>query len=286
MKNQDQQNYYRIAEAIEYIRNNFKRQPGLDEVAAHIHLSPFHFQRLFSDWAGTTPKKFLQYISLEHAKQLLKEQQVTLFDAAFETGLSGTGRLHDLFIHIEGMTPADYKNGGRNLVINYSFADSPFGNLIVASTPKGICYLAFVDDETEAYGHLEKQFPSALFQRKQDLLQQNALSIFQMKPGNLSDIKLHLKGTPFQLKVWEALLKIPLGKLSTYGRIAAQIDNAGASRAVGTAIGSNPVSFLIPCHRVIQSSGAIGGYMWGSTRKTAMIGWESARTDRSEMSGF
>lgn len=286
MKNQYPQNYYRIAEAIEYLRSNFKRQPGLEEVAAHVNLSPFHFQRLFSAWAGTTPKKFLQYISLEHAKQLLKEQQVTLFDAAFDTGLSGTGRLHDLFMHIEGMTPADYKNGGINLVINYSFDDSPFGNVIVASTPKGICYMAFVDDEAEAYGHLQKQFPNALFQHKQDLLQQNALSIFQQSSGSLSDIKLHLKGTPFQLKVWGALLKIPMGKLSTYGRIAAQIDNAGASRAVGTAIGSNPVSFLIPCHRVIQSSGAIGGYMWGSTRKMAMIGWESARTDRSEMSEF
>ncbi len=277
------QNYYRVAEAIEYIRNNFRTQPGLDEVAAHVHLSPFHFQRLFSEWAGTTPKKFLQYISIGHAKQLLKEQQATLFDAAFETGLSGTGRLHDLFIHIEGMTPAEYKNGGKDLVINYSFADSPFGNLIVASTPKGICYMAFVDEETEAISHLEKQFPRAFFQRKQDMRQQNALSIFYKEPGSLSDIKLHLKGTSFQLKVWEALLKIPLGKLSTYGRIAAQIDNAGASRAVGTAIGSNPVSFLIPCHRVIQSSGAIGGYMWGSTRKMAMIGWESAKTDCSEI---
>ncbi len=283
VNNQHPHNYYRIAEAIEYISTHFRSQPGLDEVAAHVHLSPFHFQRLFSDWAGTTPKKFLQYISIGYAKQLLKEQQATLFDAAFETGLSGTGRLHDLFIHIEGMTPAEYKNGGRNLMINYSFADSPFGSLIVASTPKGICYLAFVDDEKEAVAHLQKQFPHALFQRREDLLQQNALSIFQKGRGSLPEIKLHLKGTPFQLKVWEALLKIPLGKLSTYGRVAAQINNAGASRAVGTAIGSNPVSFLIPCHRVIQSSGAFGGYMWGSTRKTAMIGWEIAKTYKSEM---
>ena len=280
VNNQHQQNYYRIAEAIEYIRSNFRRQPGLDEVAAQVHLSPFHFQRLFSEWAGTTPKKFLQYISLEHAKQLLKEQQATLFDAAFETGLSGTGRLHDLFIGIEGMTPAEYKNGGKNLLINYSFADSPFGNVVVASTSKGVCYMAFVEEETTVPEDLKRRFPRAVYQMKSDVNQQNALSIFQSDWSSLSDIKLHLKGTPFQLKVWEALLKIPMGKLSTYGRIAAQIGNAGASRAVGTAIGSNPVSFLIPCHRVIQSSGNMGGYMWGTTRKTVMIGWENAQTDR------
>ncbi|MCE5179801.1 MAG: methylated-DNA--[protein]-cysteine S-methyltransferase [Porphyromonadaceae bacterium] len=280
MNNQHQQNYYRIAEAIEYIRSNFRRQPGLDEVAAQVHLSPFHFQRLFSEWAGTTPKKFLQYISLEHAKQLLKEQQATLFDTAFETGLSGTGRLHDLFVGIEGMTPAEYKNGGKNLLISYSFAESPFGNVVVASTSKGVCYMAFVEEEKAVPEDLKRRFPRAVYQMKSDLNQQNALSIFQSDWSRLSDIKLHLKGTPFQLKVWEALLKIPMGKLSTYGRIAAQIGNAGASRAVGTAIGSNPVSFLIPCHRVIQSSGNMGGYMWGTTRKTVMIGWENAQTDR------
>ncbi|MEL7600103.1 MAG: cysteine methyltransferase [Bacteroidetes bacterium GWD2_45_23] len=280
MNNQHQQDYYRIAEAIEYIRSNFRKQPGLDEVAAQVHLSPFHFQRLFSEWAGTTPKKFLQYISLEHAKQLLKEQQATLFDTAFETGLSGTGRLHDLFIGIEGMTPAEYKNGGKNLLISYSFGDSPFGKVVVASTSKGICYMAFVEEETTVPEDLKRRFPRAVYQMKSDLNQQNALSIFQSDWSRLSDIKLHLKGTPFQLKVWEALLKIPMGKLSTYGRIAAQIGNAGASRAVGTAIGSNPVSFLIPCHRVIQSSGNMGGYMWGTTRKTVMIGWENVQTDR------
>jgi len=280
VNNQHQQNYYRIAEAIEYIRSNFRRQPGLDEVAAQVHLSPFHFQRLFSEWAGTTPKKFLQYISLEHAKQLLKEQQATLFDTAFETGLSGTGRLHDLFVGIEGMTPAEYKNGGKNLLISYSFAESPFGNVVVASTSKGVCYMAFVEEEKAVPEDLKRRFPRAVYQMKSDLNQQNALSIFQSDWSRLSDIKLHLKGTPFQLKVWEALLKIPMGKLSTYGRIAAQIGNAGASRAVGTAIGSNPVSFLIPCHRVIQSSGNMGGYMWGTTRKTVMIGWENAQTDR------
>lgn len=269
--------YNRIAEAIDYIKENFKSQPNVDEIAEQIHLSPSHFKRLFTEWAGTSPKRFLQYISVEHAKKILKDEQATLSDTAFETGLSSTSRLHDLFVNIEGMSPAEYKNGGKNLSINYSFAESPFGSLIVASTPKGICYMAFENEEGEALGKLAAKFPNATFQQKLDFLQQGALFIFQNDWSKLNDIKLHLKGTDFQLKVWESLLKIPMGKLSTYGSIAEHIGTPNASRAVGTAIGSNPVAFLIPCHRVIQSSGAFGGYMWGATRKTAIIGWEGAK---------
>ena len=280
MSTQEEINYNRVAQAIDYIKANFKEQPSLDEVAANVHLSPFHLQRIFSEWAGTSPKKFLQYISIEHAKKLLAENDATLFDAAYETGLSGTSRLHDLFINIEGMTPAEYKNGGKNLAINYSFAESPFGNIIVASTQKGICYMAFNEDEKQALLALKSKFPNALFHQKLDLIQQNALFIFQNDWSKLNEIKLHLKGTDFQLKVWETLLKIPMGQLSTYGSIAQKIKNQNASRAVGTAIGSNPVAFLIPCHRVIQSSGNFGGYMWGNTRKTAIIGWEAASFDR------
>src|SRR5690554_3887406 len=280
MKEQDNINYKRIAEAIDYIKTNFKEQPNLDEVAKKVHLSPFHFQRLFTKWAGTSPKKFLQYISVQHAKNLLcGEHEANLFDTAYETGLSGAGRLHDLFINIEGMTPFEYKNGGKNLSINYSFAESPFGNLIVASTSKGICYIAFEDDEEKAIEDLKRRFPNALYQLKLDISQQNALFIFQNDWSKLSEIKLHLKGTDFQLKVWEALLKIPMGGLSTYGKIACKIGKPTASRAVGTAIGSNPVAFLIPCHRVIQSTGIFGGYMWGSTRKTAIIGWEGVKAN-------
>lgn len=178
------------------------------------------------------------------------------------------------------MTPAEYKNGGKNLTINYSFAESPFGNIIVASTQKGICYMAFNEDEKEALSALKSKFPNALFHQKLDLIQQNALFIFQNDWSKLNEIKLHLKGTDFQLKVWETLLKIPMGRLSTYGSIAQKIKNPNASRAVGTAIGSNPVAFLIPCHRVIQSSGNFGGYMWGNTRKTAIIGWEAAHSEK------
>ncbi|RKR09582.1 AraC family transcriptional regulator of adaptative response/methylated-DNA-[protein]-cysteine methyltransferase [Flavobacterium sp. 90] len=279
MNTQENINYNRIAEAIDYIKANFKDQPNLDEVAEKVHLSPFHFQRLFSDWAGTSPKKFLQYTSLEHAKKLLKENQATISETAYETGLSGTSRLHDLFVNIEGMTPAEYKNGGKNLEINFSFAESPFGNIIVASTNKGVCFMAFAEDEEIGFLDLKNKFPNATFSRKLDLAQQNALFIFQNDWSKLSEIKLHLKGTDFQLKVWETLLKIPMGQLSTYGTIAHQIEKPNASRAVGTAIGSNPVAFLIPCHRVIQSSGVFGGYMWGNTRKTAIIGWEGVQVN-------
>jgi AraC family transcriptional regulator of adaptative response/methylated-DNA-[protein]-cysteine methyltransferase len=181
------------------------------------------------------------------------------------------------------MTPAEYKNGGKSLLINYSFAESPFGNLIVASTSKGICYMAFDNKESNAFNNLKQKFPNATFQHKRDLTQQNALFLFENDWSKLSEIKLHLKGTDFQLKVWETLLKIPMGQLSTYGKIADQIGNPNASRAVGTAIGNNPVALLIPCHRVIQSSGNIGGYMWGSTRKTAIIGWEGAKSAPAEI---
>lgn len=278
MTGQKQINYNRVAEAINYIKENFKDQPSLDEIAQAVHLSPFHFQRLFTNWAGVSPKKFMQYISVKYAKQLLLEKQATLFDTAYETGLSSTGRLHDLFINIEGMTPGEYKNGGESLLINYSFAESPFGNLIVASTSKGICHIAFINHEQEGLTNLKLRFPNAKHIQVVDKIQQDALFIFQYNWSKLNQIKLHLNGTTFQLKVWEALLKIPLGNLTTYGSIAKGIEKPKASRAVGTAIGSNPIAFLIPCHRVIQSSGKIGGYMWGNTRKTAIIGWEASKT--------
>ena len=281
MKPQETINFNRIAEAIEYLTQNFKEQPNLDEVAEKVHLSPFHFQRLFTDWAGVSPKRFLQFLTIEYAKNILKEKQASLFDVAFETGLSGTGRLHDLFIKIEGMTPGEYKNGGAELSINYSFAESPFGNLLVASTEKGICHMGFVDDEAEALHNLKQQFPNAGYKQVVDLIQQNALYIFTYDWNRLDQVKLHLKGTPFQIKVWETLLKIPVGGLSTYKNIAERINNPNALRAVGSAIGQNPVAFIIPCHRVIQSTGTFGNYHWGTGRKTAMIGWEAAKVSAS-----
>lgn len=277
MNTKDTIQYKRIEKAIDFIRQNFRQQPTLDEIAQAVHLSSSRFQRLFTEWAGTSPKKFLQYISVEYAKKLLRDNDATLFDTAFDTGLSSTSRLHDLFINIEGMTPAEYKNGGINLTIDYNFSSSPFGNILIASTQKGICHLAFEENFTIAFEQLKSRFPNAIVQEQMTSIQQNALFIFQSDWSKLKEVKLHLKGTDFQLKVWESLLKIPFGKLSSYGNIAKQIGNPNASRAVGTAIGNNPIAFLIPCHRVIQSSGTFDGYQWGTNRKTAIIGWEQSK---------
>lgn len=232
METQQELDYKRVAEAISFFKENFKSQPKLEDVAGHVNLSPFHFQRMFQQWAGVTPKQFLQYLSVEHAKNIIATTGASLFDTAYETGLSGTGRLHDLFIKVEGMTPGEWKNGGALLNINYSFADTPFGKVIVASTDKGICHMAFADEGEE--------------------------------------------GTDFQIRIWQTLLEVPVGGLTTYSAVAQKAGYNGASRAVGTAIGNNPVAFLIPCHRVIKSTGEIGQYHWGTIRKNAIIGWEAA----------
>jgi len=265
--------YDKIAEALHFIQENFKKQPSLDEIAESVHLSPFHFQRLFTEFVGTSPKNFLQYTTLNYAKSLLNKQQ-TLFDTTFHSGLSSTSRLHDLFIKIEGMSPAEYQNGGRNLSISYSFSHTPFGSIIVASTAKGICHLMFHGSEEEGLQYLQTQFPNATFKEEANALHEKALVLFQENTTKQETLKLHLKGTDFQLKVWSALLKIPYGDVSTYGDLAKKIEQPNASRAVGTAIGSNPVAFLIPCHRVIRQSGELGGYMWGETRKRVILAYE------------
>lgn len=280
---ENHQHYVKIAQAIEYIKGHFQQQPTLNELAEIVNLSPFHFQRLFSEWAGVSPKKFIQYMSVEHAKTLLKEPQSNLLDTAYATGLSGTGRLHDLFINIEAMTPGEYKNAGQSLAIDYSFADSPFGQVLIASTAKGICHIEFVESELQGEASLQDIYANATLKLNATIAHQQAQSIFfnqsECRSDQAAQIKLHLKGSDFQLKVWQALLNIPLGQLASYGSIAKMIGKPSASRAVGTAIGSNPVAFLIPCHRVIQGSGNSGGYRWGETRKSAIIGWESAKLE-------
>jgi AraC family transcriptional regulator of adaptative response/methylated-DNA-[protein]-cysteine methyltransferase len=268
-------NYDRVAVAIEYLSNHFREQPDLDKMASIVNLSPFHFQRLFTEWAGVSPKKFIQYLSVNYAKQILREN--TLLDTAWETGLSGSGRLHDLFITIEGMTPGEYKNGGESLLIRYSFHESPFGRILIASTGKGICFMAFETEEEDALEMLHNLFQNAGFIHQSDSMHTAALA-FVSNFKTDDTIRLHLKGTSFQLKVWEALLRIPSGRLTTYGAVAQRINHPGASRAVGTAVGSNPVALLIPCHRVIQQSGIFGHYHWGTVRKKALIAWEASKT--------
>ncbi|WP_017256825.1 bifunctional helix-turn-helix domain-containing protein/methylated-DNA--[protein]-cysteine S-methyltransferase [Pedobacter arcticus] len=282
MKTETGFNYQLVAKAIAYLVDNFKQQPSLEQIAEHVNLSPFHFQKIFSDWAGVSPKKFAQYLNVNYAKQLLhKNETLNLFDTALETGLSGTSRLYDLFVKIEGMTPGEFKNGGQALHINYSFTSSYFGDVLIASTTKGICYLAFYEDSKLALELLKTDFPKADFKEVLDDLQQSVIYVLQQDFTAPQSIKLHLKGTDFQLKVWEALLNIPFGELNTYGSIALEVGSPNAARAVGTAIGNNPVAFLIPCHRVIQNSGKLGGYMWGLNRKTAMLGWEASKINKN-----
>lgn len=277
MSEQQLFDFERIATAIEYMYTNFRSQPGLDEVAAQVNMSPFHFQRMFQEWAGVSPKKFSQYLNVNNARNILKDSQLNLFDTATETGLSGTGRLYDLFVKIEGMTPGEYKNGGKSLKINYLISQSIFGQMLTASTGKGICYLAFSEDKGQMLTELKELFPNASFTEQTDEGIEQVIRFFGLDWNNPKEIKLHLKGTAFQLKVWETLLKIPEGQLATYGEIAKKIQNPKATRAVGSAVGDNPVSFLIPCHRIIRSSGVLGQYHWGPARKKAMIGWEAVR---------
>lgn len=266
-----------IEKAIIYINDHFKEQPSLNQIAEAVNFSPFHFQRIFTEWAGVSPKKFIQNISLAYAKGLLK-RRMTLLDVAYDTGLSGSNRLHDLFVNIERMTPGEFKNGGDSLSINYCFADSPFGKVIIASTHRGICHIHFEKDEANAINGLKSCFPNASYDQVKDEFQHEVLLFYGEDWRQPGKIKLHLAATEFQIKVWESLLKIPIGMLSTYSDIAYHIGKPRAFRAVGTAIGNNPIAFIIPCHRVIQNNGKIGQYIWGPERKAAIIGWEISKT--------
>jgi AraC family transcriptional regulator of adaptative response/methylated-DNA-[protein]-cysteine methyltransferase len=270
--------FQRIAAALAYLRTNFQAQPSLEVAAEYAHWSPFHFQRKFQEWAGVSPKKFLQYLSLDHAKSLLRAQN-SVADAAYETGLSSTGRLHDLFVTLEAMTPGEYRNGGAALAIAYSFGESPFGTYLVASTAKGICKLVFVEDEMTALDELLQEWPNAIFVAGEMPAHAQVARFFARCFSPTDRLHLHLKGTAFQLKIWESLLRIPEGQLRTYSQLAEAAENGAAVRAAGTAIGANPVGYLIPCHRVIRGTGELGQYRWGTTRKAALLGWEAAQTE-------
>ena len=279
LKTQEVTDYQRVENAIGYITKNFKEEPSLAEIASAINLSQYHFQRLFSRWVGVSPKKFIQFVKLFYAKEELISKQLPLLDLAYDLGLSSASRLHDLFVKVEGMTPGQFKNRGDGLKINYSFCETLFGTVMIGSTNIGICHMAFEVHKEVAIENLKKTFPNAQFFESRDDMQVKALKVFRASWKDLDEIKLHLLGTPFQLKVWEALLKIPSGSLSTYGAIAKEIEKPKSSRAVGTAIGSNPVAYLIPCHRVIRSNGELGGYLWGTNRKQAIIAWEALKAE-------
>ena len=269
--------YQRIAEAIEFINAHADQQPSLEEIAAQLNLSPFYFQRLFSRWAGVTPKKYLQILTVERAKQLLAEAQ-PLLAVADKVGLSSSSRLHDHFVQLEAVTPGEFKSGGAGLIVDYGVYNSPFGNIFVAATARGICKLSFIDqDKVELHiDDLQRRWPKANL-RNQDSDRLKIIESLFTHQELKRPLSLHVTGTNFQVSVWRALLQIPAGALTSYTQIADAVDRPKAARAVGTAIGSNPVAFFIPCHRVLQQSGNIGGYLWGTTRKHAMHAWESAR---------
>lgn len=275
----NQRSYELIEKAIKFIAQNYRDQPSLEQIADSVNLGPTHFQKTFTAWAGISPKKFVKYLSAEYAKKLLRENNLSILEATYEAGLTAPSRLHDLFVSIEAMTPGEYKNGGASLSINYSLADSLFGQVLIASTSRGVCHMSFETDFEKGLKSLKERYPNASFSQHLDSIQQEALFIFQKDWSKLSQIKLHLRGTPFQLKVWSALLKIPQGKLSSYGELAKAIGDKSAARAVGSAVGKNPIAYLIPCHRVIRSTGEFGEYMWGAERKTVILGWDLAKGD-------
>jgi len=278
---QETYNYEKIAKAIEFITTNVKQQPSLFEVAEEVSISQFHFQRLFSKWAGVSPKKFLQYITADYLKGKIKESS-NLVELAESAGLSSQSRVYDLFTGIEAVTPQEFKSSGKGLDIKYGFHQSPFGECFLAITERGICAMAFVDEQSrdQQLILLAKKWHFATIQQDAIATENYLNKIFQPHLSTLGKLPLLVQGTNFQLKVWEALLAIPQGSVTTYQQIAESIGNPRAVRAVGTAVGDNPIAYLIPCHRVIRKEGLLGEYRWGSTRKKALVGWEAANLER------
>ncbi len=275
---QQSRDYIRVERAIRYLDANRGRQPELAEIAASVHLSEYHFQRLFQRWAGISPKRFLQFLTKEDAKRRLRES-ATVLEAALAAGLSGPGRLHELLVECEAVTPGELRRGGESLEIRYGFHPSPFGECLIAATSRGICALRFVGvtgRATELDG-LAREWPRARLIQDRGATAVLAARAFTNLAGGKAPLRLHLKGTNFQIKVWEALLAIPEGAVTTYSALARAIGQSGAARAVGSAVGRNPVALLIPCHRVLRSVGDISGYRWGAARKQAMLAREAPR---------
>jgi AraC family transcriptional regulator of adaptative response/methylated-DNA-[protein]-cysteine methyltransferase len=275
-------NYLRIEQAIKYLEENFQRQPELDDVAEKVHLSPFHFQRLFTEWAGISPKRFLQFLTVDFLKTKL-ESTKNLVEAAEHAGLSSQSRVYDLFTTLEAVTPQEYKLKGAGLRIEYGIHETLFGRVLLGATERGICWLSFIQSDEDPKYEVEKMkahWHNSVFHKDETVTSTYVNQIFGQKDKTTIGTKpLHLlvKGTNFQVKVWDALLKIPMGDVTTYQGIAQQIQNPKAMQAVGSAVGSNHIAFLIPCHRVIRKDGILGEYRWSSTRKKSIIGWEMAK---------
>ncbi|MBX2968114.1 MAG: methylated-DNA--[protein]-cysteine S-methyltransferase [Cyclobacteriaceae bacterium] len=273
-------NYQRIAQAIEYLEKNVLRQPELDEVAEQVHLSPFHFQRMFTEWAGISPKRFLQFLTTDFLKGKLQETK-NLEALAQTAGLSGQSRVYDLFTTLEAVTPQEYKLRGSGIQIEFGFHQTPFGSCLIGVTERGVCWLSFFigdDDGKHELENMKTHWHNSVFHQNQNLTVEFVDNIFNRK-GAKTQSKPHLfvKGTNFQIKVWEALLRIPMGDVTTYQQIAEKISNPKAMQAVGSAVGSNHIAYLIPCHRVIRKDGILGEYRWEATRKKSIIGWEMAK---------
>jgi AraC family transcriptional regulator of adaptative response/methylated-DNA-[protein]-cysteine methyltransferase len=274
----DNPDYKRIEQAILFIEQQALEQPSLEEIAEHVGLSPYHFQRLFKRWAGVSPKRFLQYLTVECAKRLLRDS-ASVLDTSLEVGLSGPGRLHDLFVSVDAVTPGEYKKLGKDLVIEYGFHSTPFGECLAAATQRGLCFLGFVGEDTRqtALKSLRDTWPEATLQENPETASATIKGIFSPTASSIKEpVKILLHGTNFQLKVWEALLCIPKGAVTSYSTLSDAVGHSGASRAVGNAVGHNPIAYLIPCHRVLRTSGEIGGYRWGTPRKRAILAMEAA----------
>ena len=271
--------YQRIAKAIYYLKESALEQPSLDEVAGQIGLSPYHFQRLFRRYAGVSPKRFLQHLTSEYAKELLK-QSTSVLETSFSVGLSSPGRLHDLLISVEAVTPGEFKTGGAGLNIDYGIHCTPFGACLLGLTERGICRLEFVDHDNrdEIIQRLFQAWPEAQINENPATTGKMIELIFQPQKTH-QPLPLLLKGTNFQLKVWQALLQIPEGTITSYGYLAKKLGRPKANRAVGTAIGNNPIGYLIPCHRVLRGDGGLGGYRWGTGRKLVILGKELCKTE-------
>jgi AraC family transcriptional regulator, regulatory protein of adaptative response / methylated-DNA-[protein]-cysteine methyltransferase len=279
MTNSQLDDYAKVCDVIAHVSENWREQPALDVLAERVKLAPDQLQRLFTRWAGLTPKAFLQALTLDHARKML-ENSATILETSLDVGLSGPGRLHDLFVVHEGMSPGTYKSRGAGLDISYGYHPSPFGVALVMSTPHGLCGLSFADagGEAAALADMTRRWPNAQYTEDPIATAPLATHLFvgqNFKPNQ--PLRITFIGTDFEIRVWETLLKIPAGQASTYGDIAASIGSPKAARAVGAAVGKNPISFVVPCHRVIGKSGALTGYHWGLTRKKAILGWEAGR---------